>query len=62
MGSMEVKQHLVLDKINQTYYPIIMEYHLLGSCHYFVKAQPNAPEKYHLIANAANKFWNLIEL
>lgn len=57
---MKSKRLIVFDKINQSYYPTIREYHFLGSCHYFVEAEPNAPEEFHLIANAANKFWNLV--
>ena len=30
--------------------------------HYYLEAALFASEDYHLLANAANKFWNLIDL
>ena len=54
----------VFSEISVIYFPHIdIFYDFLRSLeYYYLGAYPNSPEEYHLIANAANKFWNLINL
>lgn len=54
---------MVFDKIKKLNYPypMIEEYHFVGTYYYFLEARQDAPEEYHIIANAANKFWELMD-
>lgn len=49
----------VLGHIAYLYYPRITHWHYIGSFSR-LGAGLQEDEKYHLIANAANKFWNLV--
>lgn len=57
---MKSKQSITFNKLKTLYYPYISEWYYPRSNR--MKAFSNSPEEYHLIANAANKFWELIEL
>lgn len=58
---MKSKQSIVFNKIRNLHYPMMEEwfYHI-PQYHYQLEAFSNSPEEFHLIANAANKFWNLV--
>lgn len=51
----------ILDRVTCLYCFKILHWHFIGrlSC---LRASENQDEKYHLIANAANKYYHLIEL
>lgn len=53
----------VFHKVMQSNYPTIRSCRTSSNPHYYyLEAALFASEDYHLLANAANKFWNLIDL
>jgi len=60
---MKSKQSITFSKLTKLYHPHISEwYYPWSNIILRMEAFPNSPEEYHLIANAANKYWNLIDV
>ena len=59
---MKSKQSNVFDKVRDLYYPHIERWLYLAPECQLLKAVSNSPEHYHIIANAANKFYELVTL
>ncbi len=60
---MKSKQSIVFEKVKDLYCPHIERWpHLAPEYHHQLEAFPNSPEHYHIIANAANKFYELVAL
>lgn len=57
---MKSKQSIVFNKIRNLHYPMIEEWFNLSEYCWQLEAFSSSPEEFHLIANAANKFWNLV--
>ena len=58
---MKSNQSTVFKKI-KFYYPMIEEWFYLPDYRSNLKASSNASEEHRIIANAANKYWELIDV
>jgi len=54
----------VFSEISAIYFPHIDIFYDFSRSleYYYLGAYPNSPDEYHLLANAANKFWEMIEV
>lgn len=59
---MKSKQSIVFNKVQDLYCPHIVTWLDLDYLNMTLKAISNSPEHYHIIANAANKFYELVTL
>ena len=59
---MKSKQSIVFNKVKDLHYPHIDRWFYPDTYHHQLEAFPNSPEHYHIIANAANKFYELVAI
>lgn len=59
---MKSKQSIVFDKVKDLHYPHIDRWFYPDTYHLQLEASSISPEHYHIIANAANKFYELVAI